>query len=134
MSLRTVPTPVHGVVDRVTAAALVLAPNLFRLDGPSAAVPRANGILAAVYSNLTDYEASPKNVISMRTHLGLDAGSGVFLAASPFALGYWRKGLNHWLPHVAVGAFELTMSLITETQPPRTTPGRLARLRRLLPT
>jgi hypothetical protein len=134
MGMRFVPTYVHGIVDHVTSAALVAVPALLRLDGAAGAVPRANGVVAAIYSNLTDYELSAKNVISMRTHLALDGASGAFLVGSPWLLGFGRRGgVKNWLPHTLVGATEIFFSLTTVQEPPRTKLGRLARLRNALP-
>jgi hypothetical protein len=94
-------------------------------------VPGVNGAGAAVYSNLTDYELSLKNVIPMKVHLVLDAASGAALAVVPLATGAHRRGLRHWLPHTLAGAFEVAMALTTKAEPPRSRVGRLANLRKL---
>ena len=133
MNLRVIPTSVHGAVDRVVGPALIAAPEVLRLPktSPEGIVPRANGIVAALYSNLTDYELSLKNLIPMRVHLALDAISGVTLAAVPLATGARRRGLRHWLPHAVVGAFEVGMAVATKAEPPRSRPRRFARVLRL---
>jgi hypothetical protein len=135
MNLRVIPTNVHSAVDHVTAPTLVAAPELLRLPrlSPEGLFPRLNGLVAAAYSNLTDYELSVKNVIPMKVHLALDAAGGAALAAVPLATGARKRGLRHWLPHALFGAFEIAMALATKVEPPRTRTGRLARLRRLLP-
>src|SRR5215210_1476720 len=58
MSLRLIPTRVHGVIDYLTSGTLLAAPELLRLkDVPSAALTlRLSGAKAAAYSLLTDYE------------------------------------------------------------------------------
>src|SRR5918911_4842848 len=115
MRLRVIPTNVHSVVDHVVGPALIAAPAVLGLDrtSPEGIVPRVNGIAAAVYSNLTDYELSLKNVIPMKLHLALDAMSGAALAAVPLATGAHRRGLRHWLPHTLVGAGELALAFTT---------------------
>jgi hypothetical protein len=130
MNVRVIPTNVHGVVDRVVAPTLVAAPELLRLSktSPEGVAPRVNGALGAVYSNLTDYELSLKNVIPMKVHLALDAINGAALAVIPLATGARARGWRHWLPHAAIGGFEISMALLTKTQPPRTRVGRLAKL------
>jgi hypothetical protein len=117
--MRFIPTTVHGAIDHVVAPALLAAPEIFRLDknGADGIVPRAVGGAAAVYSNLTDYELSLKRLIPMKAHLALDGMSGAFLAASPWLLGYRRKGLRHWLPHTVVGVAEVALALTTKTEP-----------------
>jgi len=132
MNLRVVPTSVHGAIDHVVGPTLIAAPELFRLPkaSPEGIVPRATGALAAVYSNLTDYELSMKNLIPMRVHLALDAVSGAALAAVPHLTGARRRGLAHWLPHTIVGASEIVLALTTKTEPPRSKPVRAWSLRR----
>jgi hypothetical protein len=133
MRLRVIPTNVHSAVDHVVGPALIAAPTVLRLErtSPEGIVPRANGIAAAVYSNLTDYELSLKNVIPMRLHLVLDAVSGATLAAVPLATGAHKRGLRHWLPHALVGAFEIGMAALTQAEPPTSRTRRFARVLKL---
>jgi hypothetical protein len=133
MNLRVIPTSVHGAVDHVVGPALIAAPTFLRLSNksPEGIVPRVNGAVAAVYSNLTDYELSLKNLIPMRVHLALDAVGGATLAAVPLATGAHKRGLRHWLPHTLLGAFEVGMALTTKPEPPRSKGGRLGNLLRL---
>lgn len=130
MKLRVVPTSVHSMVDHVVGPTLVVAPELFRLrrTSPEALVPRITGGIESVYSNLTDYELSLKNVIPMKVHLALDGLSGAALAAVPHLTGARKRGLLHWLPHTLIGAMEVGLALTTKTEPPRTKPGRLKSL------
>jgi hypothetical protein len=134
MKLRVIPTSVHSAVDHVVGPTLIVAPEVFRLPrlSPEGLAPRAAGTAAAVYSNLTDYELSFKNVIPMRVHLALDAMSGAALAAVPWVSGARRRGLRHWLPHTLLGAFEVAMAVTTKTQPPRTKADRARSVYRLL--
>jgi hypothetical protein len=78
MSLRLIPTRVHGVIDYLTSGTLLGAPELLRLkDVPSAALSlRLSGAKAAAYSLLTDYELGLVRVLPMPVHLALDAASG----------------------------------------------------------
>lgn len=133
MTLRVIPTNVHSAVDHVVGPALIAAPTILGLKrtSPEGIVPRANGIAAALYSNLTDYELSLKNVIPMKVHLALDAMSGAMLAAVPLATGARKRGTRHWLPHAALGAFEIGMALFTQAEPPKSRTRRLARVLRL---
>jgi hypothetical protein len=130
MKLRVIPTNVHSAVDHVVGPALIAAPTVLGLSrkSPEGVVPRANGVAAAIYSNLTDYELSLKNVIPMKLHLALDAMSGATLAAVPLATGATKRGLKHWLPHTLIGAFEIGMAIATKTEAPQSKPRRLARV------
>src|SRR5436309_5121237 len=133
MKIKVIPTHVHSAVDHVVGPALIAAPTVLGLDrtSPEGLVPRVNGIAAALYSNLTDYELSLKNVIPMKLHLALDAMSGAALAAVPLATGARQRGVRHWLPHTLLGGFEVGMALTTKSEPPRSRPGRVASLLRL---
>ena len=133
MNLRVVPTAVHGAIDHAVAPTLIAAPEIFRLGkaSPEGLVAEVTGGMGAIYSNLTDYEFSLKNVIPMPWHLALDAVSGVALAVVPHVTGARRRGILHWLPHTAIGAMEVALALTTKTRPPRTKPGRVARVLRL---
>ena len=121
MKMRFIPTSVHGAVDYVVGPALVLAPTLLRLGrtSPEGITARAVGGVQAVYSNLTDYELSMKNVVPMKVHLALDAVGGATLALVPQLTGARQRGKKHWLPHLAIGAMEIGMAALTKTEPPR---------------
>jgi len=104
MKVRFIPTSVHGAIDQVVGPALVAAPTVLRLrsTSPEGIVARAVGGAEAVYSNLTDYELSVKNVVPMRVHLALDAVGGATLALVPQLTGARKRGKKHWVPHLAV--------------------------------
>ena len=133
MRLRVIPTNVHSAVDHVVGPALIAAPTVLGLErtSPEGVVPRVNGIAASVYSNLTDYELSLKNVIPMRLHLALDAMSGATLAAVPLLTGARKRGTRHWLPHTLLGALEIGMALLTEQEAPKSRTTRIKRMLRL---
>ena len=129
MTIRKVPTRVHGIVDYVTATTLLAAPDLFRLrqTSPSAIGPRVTGAFAATYSSLTDYELGAKRLIPMQAHLALDAAGGALLGGIPWLTGSARRGIRYWLPHALIGAAEIGLALTTKTRPRR------AKVRRLAP-
>ena len=133
MKLRFIPTSVHGAVDHVVGPALVLAPTLLRLGrtSPEGLTARAVGGIEAVYSNLTDYEMSLKNVIPMKAHLALDAVGGATLALVPQLTGARKRGKKHWLPHLAIGVMEIGMAAMTKTEPPRPAERRATTIKKL---
>jgi hypothetical protein len=114
--MRFIPTRLHGALDYGVGALLILLPYLLGFaDGTAAQyVPQALGAAAIAYAVLTDYELGLVRVIPMPLHLWLDAGSGVLLAASPWLFGFADR---IWLPHLALGLFEIGASLLTRTQP-----------------
>ncbi len=119
MSMRMIPTSVHGAIDYLTGGMLLAAPKLLGLtDEPRAAlVLRSAGGGALAYSLITDYELGLLRLLPMPAHLAMDAASGVLVAASPWLLGFAGKGPRYWLPHVLVGATEVLAATTTRTQP-----------------
>ena len=113
--MRFIPTRVHGVLDYVSGAGLLLAPTLlgFR-NARAAAVPRIIGGGALAYSLLTDYELGAVRKLPMTRHLQMDAVSGATLAASPWLFGFAD---DVRAPHVALGLFELIAAFTTKTVP-----------------
>jgi hypothetical protein len=136
MKMRFIPTRVHGAIDHVVGPALVAAPTVLglRRTSPEGIVARAVGGAEAVYSNLTDYELSVKNIVPMRVHLALDAVGGATLALVPQFTGARKRGKAHWVPHLAVGTFVVGMAVFTKTKAPTTKPGRAAQVAKLVAT
>jgi hypothetical protein len=136
MKMRFIPTKVHGAVDHVVGPALVLAPTLLRLGrtSPEGLTARAVGGVEALYSNITDYEMSMKSVVPMRVHLALDAVGGATLALVPQLTGARERGKKHWVPLLALGAFEIGMAAFTKTEPPSPTERRAEAVKRLAKT
>ena len=136
MKMRFIPTRVHGAIDHVVGPALVVAPTLLRLrrTSPEGLTARAVGGVESIYSNLTDYELSVKNVVPMKLHLALDAVGGATLALVPQLTGARQRGKKHWVPHLAVGVLEIGMAALTKTEPPKAKSGRAARLAKLVAT
>lgn len=136
MKLRFIPTRVHSAVDHVVGPALVAAPTVLGLGrtSPEGILARSVGGVQAVYSNLTDYEMSMKNVVPMKVHLALDAAGGAALALVPQLTGAREKGKKYWLPHLAIGVFEIGMAAFTKTAPPATKGRRAAHLAKLVAT
>ncbi len=114
--MRFIPTRVHGILDFVVPAGLMLAPKLlgFDEDKKAASLFRATALTHLAYSLFTDYEKGLVRKLPMKGHLALDAGSAIFLAASPWLLGFSGSVAA---PHVAAGLSELGLALSTETEP-----------------
>lgn len=102
----------HGVLDYVVGLVLILSPRLFGFEAgsPEAAVPVFLGWAAIVYSILTRYELGLLRVIPFRAHLTLDMMSGIFLAISPWILGFAERV---WVPHLILGLVEIGAVLMT---------------------
>jgi hypothetical protein len=109
------PTRVHGFLDYLLGAVLVVIPLAFDFGaGPQTWLPVLMGGGAIVFSLLTEYELGVVPMIPMPAHLILDALGGLFLAASPWVLGFaWEV----WIPHVVLGLGAVAAAIFTQTQP-----------------
>jgi hypothetical protein len=118
MSLRVIPTSVHGMIDYAASGALYATPALLRLnDVPaSARTLRLASGAAVAYSLLTDYELGVVKLVPMPAHLTLDIMSGALLASSPWLFGFAKVGPRHWLPHALMGAKEIVIALMSKTR------------------
>jgi hypothetical protein len=90
--MKIINTKVHGMLDYLVGIVLILSPWIWGLDpsSPEGMIFIILGVAALLYSLLTDYELGAAKVLSMRTHLALDAASGIILAASPWLLGFTK--------------------------------------------
>lgn len=107
-----IPTRVHGVIDYLTGALLIVAPFLFGFaDGTVAQwLPMVLGAMTIVMSLVTRYELSIAKVIPLPVHLGVDVASGLLLTASPWLFGFADR---IWWPHLLVGLMEIVVPLLT---------------------
>lgn len=115
--MKLLSTRAHGTLDYLMGAVLLVTPYVlgFANDGAAQCVPMmVLGAGAIVYSLLTRYELGVVKLIPMPVHLVLDAASDLFLAASPWLLGFSDFV---WVPHVLFGLLELGSSFITRSVP-----------------
>ncbi len=114
--MRFISTRTHGILDFVVPLGLLAAPKLLGFDDNEKArrIPRRMALTHVMYSVFTDYETGLVRKLPMRAHLALDAGSAVFLAASPWLLGFASQVAA---PHVTAGLMELGIAMTTETEP-----------------
>lgn len=105
-------TRTHGMIDYATGLLLLVAPYLFNFatGGIEQWLPQLIGAAIIVMSLLTRYEMSIAKVIPLNVHLGVDALSGVLLAASPWLFDFADV---IWWPHLLVGLVEIAVVLMT---------------------
>jgi hypothetical protein len=104
------------MMDYLVGVLLIAAPWLFNFDrgGAETWVPVLLGASVIVYSLFTDYELGAVRRLAMPTHLMLDLGGGILLAASPWLFGFSEYV---WEPHLIVGLIEIGTSLMTRRVP-----------------
>lgn len=114
-----IPTRVHGVLDYLTAAVLILAPFVvgFADGGAAQWVPIVIGAATIVASLLTRYELGVAPVIPMPVHLMLDVAMGVVLLASPWLFGFSDL---IWWPHVLFGIIYIVVPMLSARRPAET--------------
>lgn len=121
--MRILSTRVHGVLDYVVGLLLIVAPWLlgFADGGAETWVPVVLGVAALGLSVFTDYELGLVRRIPMPTHLMVDLGSGLLLAASPWLFGFADGTATHpdgvWVPHLVLGLAEIGAALMTKRVP-----------------
>lgn len=113
--MKFIKTKTHGYLDYTVGIFLMIAPFIFHLTNinPEGLVFYVLGVAAIFYSALTNYELGLFKLIPMKVHLILDVLSGIFLAASPWILGFSDRV---YLPHLILGIFEITAGLLTTSQ------------------
>jgi len=111
-----IPTRVHGILDYLVGAFLIAAPWVFGFSWQPVATWTMVilGAGALFYSVVTDYELGLFRILPMKWHLMLDMGSGLFLAASPWLLGFSEQVA---LPHVVLGLLEIGAAAMTSRHP-----------------
>jgi hypothetical protein len=113
---RPIDSTLHGVTDYTVGTLLMTAfPRIVDVEGTeSARQIRLSGATHAAYSTLTNYPLGIAKLIPFKAHLALDAIGALAIGAAPFITGQWKKGRRHWVPHVALAAFELSSLAMTD--------------------
>jgi hypothetical protein len=114
--MRFVSTKIHGLLDYMMSIVLMGSPWLLgfaRAEGETW-IPVILGTTMLIYSLFTDYEYGALKILPVRAHLLFDLVSGVFLAASPWILGFADYV---FLPHLVLGIAEVGAALVTKTVP-----------------
>jgi hypothetical protein len=108
------PTRVHGFLDFLMGIVLVAVPLALGFGaGPQTWLPVLLGGTLILYSLFTEYELGVVPMISMPSHLVVDALGGLLLAASPWIFGFaWEI----WIPHVAMGLAAVGAAIFTQTR------------------
>jgi hypothetical protein len=103
----------HAVLDYLVGVVLIAAPWLLGFSDNNAATWSAAGVGIAtlLMSAITDYEGGLIKILPMGAHLTMDVIAGIFLAASPWLLGYSGQV---FLPHLIVGIMEIGVVLFSE--------------------
>ena len=86
-----IPRFVHGIIEYVAAAALIVAPFLLNFDGAATAVSIVAGLIVLVVAAVTDGPTSLVNSLPLPANILLDYALAALLVASPFLFGFSGK-------------------------------------------
>lgn len=113
--MKIIDTKTHGYIDYIMGIFLLASPSLFSLNvnAIESTVFYIVGVTAIIYSLLTNYELGFLKIIPMKGHLALDIFSGIFLAASPWLLGFAEIV---YMPHLVLGIIEIGAALFTTSK------------------
>lgn len=112
--MKIINTKVHGFHDYFTWILLLVSPWLFRFANGKIEmwIPLFLGFFTLLLSLLTDYEFGLFKVISMKVHLAADIATGLFLAISPWILGFSERV---YVPHLFIGVLQLIVAFVSQT-------------------
>lgn len=108
----------HTIIGLLVGAALVVAPWLFGFSDNSDATSSAIvvGIVVLLSELITSSPYSLIRLMSMKTHILIDIGVGIFLALTPWLFNFMDNNHpNQWVPHVLVGIVIIGYALCTDT-------------------
>jgi len=112
--MKIISTKVHGILDYLVGILFLAFPYIAAWDknAPQSQVLFVLGALTLIYSIMTRYELGLFRLIPFGIHLMIDFVSGVFLAASPWLLGFADEVE---VPHLLLGIFEIAAVMMTRT-------------------
>jgi hypothetical protein len=113
--MKIISTRMHGVLDYLTAGALLALPRALRWDPGVTRMMTGAALSTIGYSALTSYELGLLRVLPMPAHLALDTLSAVLFCGGPLLFPDQDSGVRRAL--VAIGLFELAVTLMTESEP-----------------
>ena len=110
-----IPTRLHGAIDYAVASLLGSLALSGTLPRPVRRVVGAASAVQGSYAGLTDYEAGLRPLLSMRTHLMLDAVGGVALCGAALLMRRQPAGARALL--LAAGVSELLVTAFSSPDP-----------------
>lgn len=113
--MKLLSTQTHGFIDYLTGGALLVMPRALGWNNNAGRLLTMAGLGALAYSLFTRYEVGVFKLLPMKTHLAMDAVSGLTLATAPLWLNERNDAVNNTL--VGIGLFEIMAAFTTETEP-----------------
>ncbi len=106
--MKIISSKTHGVLDYLVGFILIVSPWVlnFANGGLQMWLPIILGTGEVLYSIITNYELGFFKIISFKTHLLIDALSGILLASSPWFFGFAG---DIYIPHFLFGLLKLLL-------------------------
>jgi len=108
--MHIIPSKFHGVLDYAVALTLLLAPFILGFEGIAKYLAVAGGAGLLLYSLITDYSLSARNLIPFKLHLIFDFAAALVLTAAPFIFGF--TGITKVF-YLVIGISVIAVVLIT---------------------
>lgn len=108
--MRFIPASLHGLLDYAVAFTLIAGPLLLGFEGVSKYIAMAGGVGLVLYSLLTDYSVSARNMIPFPVHLAFDFVAAAVLVIAPFVFGF--EGIAR-LFYMVIGVAVIAVVLLT---------------------
>jgi hypothetical protein len=109
--MRFVPTLIHGVIDYIVGLIVIALPFMLGLQGTARMTLIAVGVIAILYSLMTDYELGAVRYLRIRFHLLLDIAFSIAMLILPLLLDFPPD--LRW-PNYLVGTGALVLVATTE--------------------
>src|SRR4051812_45098498 len=110
--MRLISTRTHGVLDYLTAGALIALPRAMGWSRRVTGLLTGAAALHVGYSLVTNYELGLVRLLPMRAHLAMDAVAGAALAAAPLMMDDEPDEVRAAL--LGIGLFELATTFSTD--------------------
>lgn len=115
--MKPISTRLHGIMDYLTAALLIVLPFILRWDEDlSGSILMMAGIGMLLVSLCTRYELGAMKAIPMPVHLGIDFMMGLLLIAAPF-LFISQDTMTKTVLFIVLGVSEIAAALLTQHEP-----------------
>ncbi|MCF0063268.1 SPW repeat protein [Dyadobacter chenwenxiniae] len=110
--MNVISTKLHSRIDYTTSILFIAMPWILGFNDvlPATWTLIAVGCMSILMSLFMDYEGGMVRSLPMAAHLNIDIATGLFLAASPWILGFADEV---YLPHLLLGLFEVAAGLMT---------------------
>src|SRR5690606_26209921 len=108
----------HTIIGLLVGLALMVAPWLFGFSENDNATSAAIfvGVVVFLSELITTSPYSLIKAVSMKMHVLLDMGVGLFLALTPWLFNFMDNAQpNQWVPHVLVGLLIIGYAFATDT-------------------